>query len=253
MDENQKQVGVAQLFNNTQLKTYFVNYLHFIVAIEVLIFLVSCVGYLGASAEPFPWKFYFYVAFLVPIAITFLLGIFILAFNKYVFGKNPLQDTATTAIGEPASKNLTFRLQTLLSYSRQLPFLMILFLLVLGSLLFYYLDSILLFLADAGEKAIQYILIAAAVILISGVIISIVWLLANYKLRIKMMEQQYQYKNDVMERMEMLIMDDNTVISKDGKVISNNDFQAITANHTQTDDVQFLPAPTTAIVKSDSE
>ncbi len=253
MDENQEHVGVAQLFNNTQLKTYFINYLHFIVAIEVLIFLVSCVGYLGASAEPFPWKFYFYVAFLVPIAITFLLGIFILAFNKYVFGKNPLQDTATTnAIGEPASKNLTIRLQTLLSYSRQIPFLMILFLLVSGSLLFYYLDAILLFLADESEKAIQYLLIAAAVILISGVIISVVWLLVNYKLRIKMMEQQYQYKNDVMERMEMLIMDDNTVISKDGKVISNSDLQAVTVNHAQTDDVQFLPAPT-AIVKSDSE
>jgi hypothetical protein len=253
MNENQKRVGVAHLFNDTQLKTYFVNYLHFIVAIEILIFLVSCVGYLGASASPFPWKFYFYVAFLVPIAITFLLGIFILAFNKYVFGKNPLYDTATTnAIGAPASKNLTIRLQTLLSYSRQIPFLMILFLLVLGSLIFYYLDAILLFLADAGEKAIQYLLIAAVVILISGVIISVVWLLVNYKLRIRMMEQQYQYKNDVMERMGMLIMDDNTVISKDGKIIANRDLQATVTNQTQTDDVQFLPAPAT-LVKNDSE
>jgi len=209
------------------------------------------VGYLGASAEPFPWKFYFYVAFLVPIAITFLLGIFILAFNKYVFGKNPLYDTATTSeIGKPAPKNLTIRLQTLLSHTRQIPFLLILFLLVLGSLIFYYLDAILLFLADAGEKALQYVLIAAAVILISGLIISVVWLLANYKLRVKMMEQQYQYKNDVMDRMGMLIMDDNTVISKDGKIISNSDLQAISTHHTETDDVQFLPAPA-AIVKED--
>ncbi len=253
MDENQKHVGVAQLFNDTQLKTYFVNYLHFIVAIEMLIFLISCVGYLGAVSSPFPWKFYFYVAFLTPIAITFLLGIFILAFNKYVFGKNPLHDTVTTReIGEPASEKLTIRLQTLLSYSRQIPFLLILFLLVLGSLIFYYLDAILLFLAGVGEKALQYLLIAAAVILISGVIISVVWLLVNYKLRVKMMEQQYQYKNDVMERMEMLIMDDNTVISKDGKIISSSDLQAITANHTETGDVQFLPAPA-ALVKNDSE
>jgi len=253
MDENQKHVGVAQLFDDTQLKTYFVNYLHFIVAIEVLIFLVSCVGYLGAGSSPFPWKFYFYVAFLVPIAITFLLGVFILAFNKYVFGKNPLHDTVTTnEIGEPAPNNLTIRLQTFLSYTRQIPFLMILFLLVLGSLIFYYLDAILLFLANAGEKAIQYLLIAAAVILISGVIISVIWLLVNYKLRVRMMEQQYQYKNDVMERMGMLIMDDNTVISKDGKIISNSDLQAIGANHTETDDVQFLPPPA-AIVKNDSK
>jgi len=224
MNENQEHVGVAQLFNDTQLKTYFVNYLHFIVAIEILIFLVSCVGYLGSSEAPFPWKFYFYVAFLVPIAITFLLGIFILAFNKYVFGKNPLHDTAaTSAIGEPATQNLTIRLQTLLSYTRQLPFLLILFLLALGSLIFYYLDAILLFLADAGEKVIQYLLIAAGVILISGVIISVIWLLVNYKLRVRMMEQQYQYKNDVMDRM--------------------GDLQAMTANNIKTDDVQFLPAP----------
>lgn len=250
MDENNKHVGVAQLFNDTQLKTYFINYLHFIVAIEILIFLVSCVGYLGASNEPFPWKFYFYVAFLVPIAITFLLGVFILAFNKYVFGQNSLQDEMTTgALGEPAPRNFTIRLQTFLSQTRRIPFLMILFLLVVGALIFYYLDAILLFLANAGEKALQYVLIAAAVVLISGVVITVVWLLANYKLRVKMMEQEYQYKNDVMDRMEMLIMDDKTVISKDGKVISSGDLPSIANNSIETDDVQFLPAPN-AMVKN---
>ena len=79
-------VGVARLFDAVQLKSFFLNYLYFIVAIEILIFLVSFVGNMGPEKGAFPWKLYFYSAFIIPVASTFLLGIFILAFNKFFSG-----------------------------------------------------------------------------------------------------------------------------------------------------------------------
>ena len=88
-DKKEKQSGLATLFDGVELKSFFINYLWFIVAVEILIFLVSFLGNLGPNKGPFPWKFYFYVSFVTPVAITFLLGVFILAFNQFIFGTAP--------------------------------------------------------------------------------------------------------------------------------------------------------------------
>jgi hypothetical protein len=88
-DKKDKQTGLASLFDGVELKSFFINYLWFIVAVEILIFLVSFLGNLGPDKGPFPWKFYFYVSFITPVAITFLLGVFILAFNQFIFGHTP--------------------------------------------------------------------------------------------------------------------------------------------------------------------
>ncbi|MBC2745372.1 MAG: hypothetical protein HGJ93_20750, partial [Desulfosarcina sp.] len=77
-DKKEKHTGLASLFDGVELKSFFINYLWFIVAVEILIFLVSFLGNLGPDKGPFPWKFYFYVSFITPVAITFLLGVFTL-------------------------------------------------------------------------------------------------------------------------------------------------------------------------------
>jgi hypothetical protein len=86
--------------------------------------------------------------------------------------------------------------------------------------LFYKLDAIFLFIFNAGEKMVTYSLIACGVLLVAGVIFGIAWIVSNYKLSKRHMEHEYRYRNDVMEKLGFLIMEDDTVIDKNGKLIS---------------------------------
>lgn len=213
--------GLATLFDGVELKSFFINYLWFIIAVEILIFLVSFLGNLGPEKGPFPWKFYFYVSFITPVAITFLLGVFILAFNQFIFGSmsTPGEDgVAGTDADDNRSKLFQFNL--FLTHMKKVPFLPALFTLVACTVLFYKLDAIFLFIFNAGEKMVTYSLIACGVLLAAGLIFGIAWIVSNYKLSRKHMEHEYRYRNDVMDKLGFLIMEDDTVIDKNGKLIS---------------------------------
>lgn len=242
--KNEKFVGVASLFDSVQLRAWFLHYLYFIVGVEILIFLVSFVGAIGPEKGPFPWKFYFFVSFTIPIAITFLLGIFILAFNKYLFGNSLLEDSGQTLDGQPSErKSYMLKMNMFLNNMRHAPFLSVMFLLIMGSVVAYKLDDIMLLLFNAGEKVIKYVLISVAVLLVAGLIFGIFWVIANYKLRKKHMEHHFQYKKDVMAQMGLLIMDDDTVINKEGKVIAEKDFKLIEMDQGDKKKFQILPPP----------
>jgi hypothetical protein len=242
--KNEKFVGVASLFDSVQLRAWFLHYLYFIVGVEILIFLVNFVGAIGPEKGPFPWKFYFFVAFTIPIAITFLLGIFILAFNKYLFGSSIFEDNKEAADGSPSErKSYLLKMNMFLNNMRHAPFLSVMFLLIMASVVAYKLDDIMLLLFNAGEKVIKYVLISIAILLIGGLIFGIFWIIANYKLRKRHMEQHFQYKKDVMTQMGLLIMDDETVINKDGKVIAEKDFKLIEMDQGEKKKFQILPPP----------
>ena len=220
-DKKDQHSGLATLFDGVELKSFFINYLWFIIAVEILIFLVSFLGNLGPEKGPFPWKFYFYVSFIAPVAITFLLGVFILAFNQFIFGNTPSggeEAGAGTEADENRSKLFQFNL--LITHMRRVPFLPMLFALVACTVLFYKLDAIFLFIFNAGEKMVTYSLIACGILLVAGLIFGIAWIVSNYKLSKKHMEHEYRYRNDVMDKLGFLIMEDETVIDKNGKLIS---------------------------------
>ncbi len=220
-DKKEKHSGLATLFDKVELKSFFINYLWFIIAVEILIFLVSFLGNLGPDKGPFPWKFYFYVSFITPVAITFLLGVFILAFNQFIFGNAP---TAGEDGGDGAdaddNRSKLFRFNLFLTHIKKVPFLPILFVLVACTVLFYKLDAIFLFIFNAGEKMVTYSLIACGVLLVVGLVFGIAWIVSNYKLSKHHMVHEYRYRNDVMEKLGFLIMEDDTVIDKNGKLIS---------------------------------
>lgn len=220
-DKKEKHTGLATLFDRVELKSLFINYIWFIIAVEVVIFLVSFFGTLGPHKEPFPWKFYFFIAFMTPVAITFLLGMFIMAFNQFIFG-----DGAATgehgSSGKEAdeSRSKLFQFNLFITHMRRVPFLPVLFALLISTILFYKLDAILLSIFNAGEKIVRYSLIAAGVVLAAGLIFSFVWMISKYKLNKKAMEHEYRYRKDVMEKLGFLIMQDDTVIDKNGKLVS---------------------------------
>ena len=220
-EKKDKHTGLATLFDGVELKSFFINYLWFIIAVEILIFLVSFLGNLGPEKGPFPWKFYFYVSFITPVAITFLLGVFILAFNQFIFGSTPHvgEDGGLNAEHEDGRSKL-FQFNLFLNHMRKVPYLPLLFGLVACTVLFYKLDAIFLFIFNAGEKMVTYSLVACGVLLVAGLIFGIAWIVSNYKLSKKHMEHEYRYRNDVMDKLGFLIMEDDTVIDKNGKLIS---------------------------------
>lgn len=220
-DKKEQHSGLATLFDGVELKSFFVNYLWFIIAIEVLIFLVSFLGNLGPDKGPFPWKFYFYVAFITPVAITFLLGVFILAFNQFIFGNMTAAGEDGTGEGEDGDRHSKlFQFSLFLTHMKKVPFLSVLFVMVVAAALFYKMDAIFLFIFNAGERMVTYLLIAAGVLLVAGLIFGIAWIVSNYKLTRKQMEYEYRYRNDVMEKLGLLVLEDHTVIDKNGKMIS---------------------------------
>jgi hypothetical protein len=235
--------GIASLFDEVQLKTYFVNYLYFVIGVEILIFLISFFSSLGPEKGPFPWKFYFFTAFTIPIAITFLLGVFIFAFNNYLFGRETSSENGENlSTAEMEKKSHLLKMNIYLYHMRQVPFLILMFVLLIGSLVAYQLDAIILFVLNAGEAVVEYGLIALCIVLVAGVIFSITWMVANYKLRRRHMEHQYRYKNDVMKQLGLLITDDERVISKDGDVISTRE-NLIEMEKTDNSKFQILPPP----------
>lgn len=238
----EKHSGVASLFDAIELKSFFINYLYFIVGVEILIFLVSFLGNLGPEKGPFPWKFYFYVAFVSPVAITFLLGVFILAFNQYLFG------IATTKPGEEdlgegdgEQKAQMFKLGAFVSHMKQVPFLPMLFIMIAGAVVVYKMDAIFLFMVNAGERVISYILITAGVLLGVGLIIGMVWIFTNYKLSKKHMEHEYKYRNQVMDKLGFLILEDDTVIDKEGKLINQKMLPPSEEDEPIRDTLKILP------------
>ena len=75
--------GIAALFDDFERKELFKKYLIFLGWIEIFIF-ASCWLYnigndgydkYGPVEAPFPWRAYFLISFLAPVAITFLMGI----------------------------------------------------------------------------------------------------------------------------------------------------------------------------------
>lgn len=209
--------GIAALFNNAELKGFVKTYLIFLFIIEILIFCICFLCQLEPINIPFPWKTYYLMAFTFPLGITFLLGIVISAFNKYLFGTH-LSEPTKEAAEFSDSKPDPF--QNSLSLVRRVPFLIGLLLLTVGAIIFSKLDIFFQFAAQAGAKAFNYIFIGVAIILVITAISGLIWLIFNYKLHKMRMKYQFDYKTEMIKQLGLVLTDDNKLINSDGKVIA---------------------------------
>jgi hypothetical protein len=201
---------------------------------------------MGPDKGPFPWKFYFFVAFISPVAITFLLGVIVLAFNQFIFDHAPnVGEDGRVEAATDDNRSKLFQFNLFLIHMKKLPFLPVLFALVICTVLFYKLDAILLFVFNAGEKVVTYLLIAGGVLLAVGLVIGLAWVVSNYKLSKKQMEHEYRYRNDVMEKLGFLITKDDTVIDKNGKMISQKHLLPADRRETggERENLKILPPP----------
>jgi len=230
--------GIATLFEREELKDLFIKYLILIGVIEGFIFFVSFISQLGPENVPFPWKAFFFAAFIVPLTITFLLGIIILGFDRYLYGHHPDsekdEDSRHLSTAEQQSRIQKFH--TVIYVIRQIPFLLGLLLLVVLAAVGYKLDTIMAVIGHIGEETIFYVSIALALVLGAALILSIIWMFMSYNLRKKSMEYQYQYKKDVVEQTGMIILDDERIMDNKGKLLADNRRRQLSQHSSAADD-----------------
>jgi hypothetical protein len=238
-NSEEKLKGIANLFEKAELKSFILNYLIILVVVEGLIFFVSFVVNLSAADAGFPWRPYIFAAFIAPVAITFMFGVVVLFFNKYLYEYSHTPGKDLSGFGGDLSS--PSKLQMALHITRQVPFLLGLLLLVLASGILYKIDDILIFIGHAGERAAFYLLVALGVLLAVAAIFGMVWMYLSYRLRREKLNHQYQYRRDVAERLGLVILDDNSVFNREGKAINlNSSTKAITEGQND-DSITLIP------------
>ncbi|MBW1976030.1 MAG: hypothetical protein JRI45_10775 [Deltaproteobacteria bacterium] len=224
----------AELFDIEERKEILKKYLYFLAWVEVLIFVGCWIYQLGSETYdrtgiavdiPFPWKAYFTISFLAPLAITFIIGTIIVGFNRYLgdvaaeagsvadFLGRSGETTGETETGSDRIK----KLYRIVRWFQHVPFLGLLLLLGIGVGIFYKMDSILALIGHFGQESLKTLLII--VLAVIGIISMFVMVLIflNYRLRKRSME--YQYRSEIAERFGLIILEDNTVIDKEGKLL----------------------------------
>ncbi|MEA1922581.1 MAG: hypothetical protein U9N63_07985 [Pseudomonadota bacterium] len=228
--------GIASLFEKEEIKELFRTYLITICVIEGFIFFVSFLSQIGPETVPFPWKSYFFAAFIIPLTITFLLGIIVLSFDRYIFGHQGIVDEINTLYqGAAETRSRIHKFHAFLYVIRQVPFLFGLITLVALSGIAYKLDDILAVIGDVGGRTAHYLFIGLAVVFGVAVIIGLIWMLLSYNLRKKTLEYQYQYKKDVIDKTGLVILGEDRVMDGDGRILSFGQLQGI-AHKPKTDD-----------------
>jgi hypothetical protein len=86
-------------------------------------------------------------------------------------------------------------------------------------------------LGHIGEKTAFYLFILICV-LVSGVLIFLIfWLFWQFKLQKFNIQREWEYKQKVIETSGLIILDDNTVVNKEGKVISYEKAMGVIENN----------------------
>lgn len=216
--EGKKPLGVAGTFGPTELKHLFANYLTTMLLVEGLIFLVAFIFRLSGETAVFPWRPYIFASFAAPLAITFVFGVIIKTFNRYLYR------TPNEAGPEPRESDdflSSGRIPRALGLLHQVPFLLSLLLLLLLLFGLYHAGAIALFLAQVGEQALRYILLALGVLLAVAALGGLIWMLLSYRLRQAKLAREYQYRREVMEKTGFVILGDDQVVDREGRLLTS--------------------------------
>jgi membrane protein implicated in regulation of membrane protease activity len=109
------------------------------------------------------------------------------------------------------------KFQDVVHQFQRLPFLSLLLLLAVAVGIFSKLDTILAFVGAVGETSVRIVLIAAGILLAVVSVFVLALIVMSYRLRKKSME--YQYKTEMGQRFGLLILEDNTVINSEGRLL----------------------------------
>lgn len=231
-------VGVASTFDSKGLNAFFVNYLTTMLVIEGLIFFFCFVNHLATGSTEFPWKNYLFATFITPVAITFVFGLIILTFNRYFF-KGAVEAPDPYASQYSGSTRKGDRLETFFQIVHRLPFLFSLLLLIAATAIAYKMDDIVLYAAQAGATTARYLFITLVAVMAVIALGIGIWMILSYRLRQKTLASEHQYRMQLMDQFGMVLLDDGTMLNKDGDVVYQQD-NTPQVGYDDTDDVQLI-------------
>jgi len=203
---------IADYFTKSDRKKLFFDYLKLIGILEIVIFIVVALWATDDKYHrvytPFPWRQYLFVAFAFPIIFTFLMGVVITGFN-YFMGED---DAA-----EPSEAGATDSLGAIVNQMRRLPYLALLFLLIVMILGLYNMNHIMAWVSSLGQQTFTFLSYALAVLGALVALYMAFFLFFKYRLNKKHM--QYQYYTDISNKYGLIILDDQTVLHKNGDLL----------------------------------
>jgi hypothetical protein len=203
---------IASYFNKADRKKLFFDYLKLIGILEIVIFIVVV---LWASDDKshqvqaaFPWREYVFVAFAFPIVVTFLMGVIVTGFNHFL-GEPEEQP----GVGEVDGSQMG----AVILHLKRLPYLAILFLLLVTVLALYNMNYIMAWLSSLGYSTFLFLSYVLAGVGLIVVIYMLFFLFFKYRLNQRHM--RYEYYTNISERHGLIILDDHTVLHKNGSLL----------------------------------
>ncbi|MEA3545570.1 MAG: hypothetical protein U9R69_10190 [Thermodesulfobacteriota bacterium] len=218
-----KVTGLAATFDAGEVKKLFYSYLITILSIEGLILFLSYINLLATNSSLFPWKPYLFATFLAPIATTFIFGLILLTFNRFFFNESPpvveTRGLHSTGFGAGKGERVDFFFQTV----HRLPFLFSMFLLIVATAFAYKLDVIIVYMAQVGASTARYLYFTLIGLLVVAALGIVIWMILSYRLRKSSLQGGHQYRMQLMEQFEMVLLDDGTMINKNGDIVYQQD------------------------------
>jgi hypothetical protein len=204
---------IASYFSKADRKKLFFDYLKLIAILEIIIFIVVALWSADDKYHrvytPFPWKEYLFVAFAFPIMLTFLLGVIVTGFN-YFLGQDVMA-------GQEEEETAGVQDISLLAQLKRLPLLAILFLLLVTIFALYNMHHIMAWLSSMTSTTFTFL---SYVLAGAGVVVTIyVMFFLFFKYRLNQRQMKYQYYSHISERHGLIILDDRTVLHKNGQLL----------------------------------
>ena len=232
--------GLAETFESEDVKKLFFNYLIAILCIEGLILFLSYVNLLATDSSYFPWKEYLFATFIAPIAATFIFGLILLIFNRFFFNEPPpsIEHSRLSSPGFGLGKGE--RIALFFQIVHRLPVLLSMFLLLIATGIAYKLDAIVIYMAQVGASTARYLFFTLIGLLVAAAIGIVVWMILGYRLRHKSMQSGHQYRMQLMEQFGMVLLEDGTMLNKDGEVVYQQDGSTQIPYRESAEDVQLI-------------
>ena len=148
------------------------------------------------------------MAFAFPIMLTFLLGVIVTGFN-YFLGQDIM---APQEEEDPGCQEAS-----LVGQLKRLPLLAILFLLLVTIFALYNMHYIMVWLSSMTSTTFTFL---SYVLAGAGVVVTIYMMFfLFFKYRLNQRQMRYQYYSEISDRHGLIILDDRTVIHKNGQLL----------------------------------
>ncbi len=238
---NKKRMGIAAMFNNHEIKEYFNTFLILIGGIELVILFAHFLTSTGQDQASFPWKHYLFVSFLAPVIMVAVVGLIIVGFNFFIFGDKKKASDKDSLFTSDKEKKIFNSSKNLFSIIGQIPVLTGFIILCLGSIFLYKLDVIVKILGRIGERTAFYVFTSLASLTVCVFIFLLCWLFWKFRLRKIELQNQAEFKKRVIETSGLIILDNNVVLDKTGKIVADTNTPELLEDSSIVKNKKLLP------------